>query len=416
MNLIESLSDWPSVHQRHRAAPLLREREQYLAHLLQMGRNTNQVRSVAAYLIQIVRTLELNNLRMVELTEIDRAGERWITYRGPERLHTHANTTPTIFVTLARQWLLFHGHLILPTAPTGGFDVQLAEFTSALESRRLASATISGYVDRTHRFLRWISERHNDLSLVSVNDVDDFLANKREAGWRLTPLAGQCQALRSFFAYAENRGWCLPGIWRGIVSPRLPMYTEVPKAPSWELVRRLIRSVNGKTPEELRARAVLLLFSIYGLRVSEVARLRLDDFDWRNETFCVHRAKRGGIQQFPIQDEVGEAILNYLRYGRAYCACRNVFLTLQLPYRPLIAGAMAHIVRKRLKHVGVPLEHRGPHSLRHACATQLLKKGSSLKEIADFLGHRTIQCVAIYAQYDKRSLRNVAAFSLAGIL
>ena len=381
-----------------------------------MGRNTNQVRNVAAYLIHIVRTLELSTLRMVEPAEIDQAGNRWIAYRGPERLHIHSKASPTIFITLARQWLRFHGSLILPARRNGGFEVQLAEFRSSLESRKLAVPTVSGYIDRTRRFLLWISERHSHLSLVSVKEIDDFLASRREAGWRPMTLAGQCQALRSFFRYAEERGWCAPGIWRGILSPRVTMYTEAPKGPSWAVVRRLIRSVNGKTPEQLRARAILLLFSVYGLRVSEVARLRLNDFDWRNETFWVHRAKRGGLRQFPIQYEVGEAILNYLRYGRAHCACRHVFLTLMLPSRPLSPEAMTHIVGKRLTRMNVPSEHRGPHSLRHACATQLLKKGSSLKEIADFLGHRNTQCVAIYAQYDKRSLRNVAAFSLARIL
>lgn len=64
-------------------------------------------------------------------------------------------------------------------------------------------------------------------------------------------------------------------------------------------VRRLIRAVNGKTRPELRARAILLLCSICGLRSSEIAHLCLDDFDWRNKTFRVHRAKRGGIQQYP---------------------------------------------------------------------------------------------------------------------
>jgi integrase len=158
------------------------------------------------------------------------------------------------------------------------------------------------------------------------------------------------------------------------------------------------------------------LLSVYGLRASEVTRLRLDDFDWRNETFRVHRAKRGGIQQFPVQYEVGEALLNYLRYGRAHCACRNTFLTLQLPHRPLNPVTVGFIVRKRLKQMGVQSEHQGPHSLRHACATQLLKKGSSLKEIADFLGHKSTECVAIYAKHDRRSLRDVAAFSLKEIL
>ena len=76
---------------------------------------------------------------------------------------------------------------------------------------------------------------------------------------------------------------------------------------------------------------------------------------------------------------------------------------------------MWQIVGWRMRRLRIELEHVGPHSLRHACATRLLKKGASLKEIADFLGHRNIQSVGIYARYDTRSLRKVAAFSLAGV-
>ncbi len=387
-----------------------------MTHLLQIGWDANRVRAIAGYLVRIVQMMGLTSLRQVQLTEIEEAGRRWADNKGPERIGKRPDTSPRIFSVIARQWLRFHGALILPTAPPGLFDAQLAEFRNASESRGLAAITIGSYANRLENFLRWASERHNDLSFISINDVDDYLASYREAGRRPITIRSQCIALRAFFIVAEDRGWCLPGIWRGIVKPRLPMYTASAKGPSWAEVRRLIRSVNGGTPVELRARALFLLFSIYGLRASEVARLRLDDFDWRNETFCVHRAKRGGIQQFPIQYEVGKAILDYLRYGRPHCACRNVFLTLQLPYRPVGARSMWSLVGKRMKKLGIQSESRGPHSLRHACATQLLKKGSSLKEIADFLGHRTIKSVAIYAKYDRRSLRKVAAFSLAGIL
>lgn len=415
--MIEGLSHWPSVHRRYRATPLLREREEYLTHLVQMGWSAQRVLSVSASLIQIVRTLGLTKMRMVGLPEIDQAGERWMTYRGPERLHIfHAAASPKHFVMRARRWLRFHGHLILPVAPAGGFEVQLADFKSASESRGLAAASITTYIAQIRWFLHWISERHDDLSLVSVDDIDDFFASKREAGWRPMSLRSHSKTLRAFFTHAENRGWCSPGIRRGIAISRAPVKREIPKGPGWALVRRLIRSTNGKTPEELRARAVLLLLSIYGLRVSEAARLCLEDFDWRNETFFVQRAKRGGTQQFPIQHEVGDAILNYLRYARPPSACRNIFLTLMRPHRALRPSSVGNIVRKRLENVDVPLEHRGPHSLRHACATRLLSQGSSFQEIADFLGHRTTHCVAIYANCDKRLLRKVSAFSLAGIL
>lgn len=232
---------------------------------------------------------------------------------------------------IARQWLRFHDSLVLPVMPMGRFDEQLAEFKSALASRGLAPSAIRTYIERIRIFLRWASDRHKDPSSISLQDVDDFLAGHREAGSRLITLTSHCISLRSFFIFAEERGLCSPGIWCGIMSPRLPQYTELPKGPSWADVRRLIRSANGRSSIELRERALFLLYSIYGLRASEVVQLRLDDFDWRNETFCVHRAKRGGLQQFPSQYEVGEAILDYLQHGRPRCACRFIFVTLQTP-------------------------------------------------------------------------------------
>ena len=414
--MIETLSGCPSVQKRHLSAPLLKEREQFLNHLLQIGWDADRVRSIASYLVRIVQMMGLTSLRKVELTEIEDAAVRWANNSGPERVRKCSGTSPRTFAINARHWLRFHNALILPNAPAGRFDAQLAEFKHTLESRGLATLTVASYVNRIDNFLQWASERHGDLSCISITDVDKYLAGNRESGLRPITIRGHCIALRAFFVVAEDRGWCLPGLWRGILRPKLPLYTESSKGPSWADVRRLIRSTNGRTPVDLRARALFLLLSIYGLRISEVARLRLDDFDWRNETFCVRRAKRGGIQQFPIQYEVGEAILNYLRYGRPHCACRNVFLTVQLPYRPIGPASMYGIVGNRMKGLEIQSEHRGPHSLRHACATQLLRKGSSLKEIADFLGHRSIKSVATYAKYDRRSLHQVAAFSLGAIL
>src|SRR6266850_5366824 len=118
--------------------------------------------------------------------------------------------------------------------------------------------------------------------------------------------------------------------------------------------RRLLRCENQRTTTfSLRAHAMLLLCSIYALRSSEVSGLRLIDIDWREETFCVKRAKRGGYQRYPLQYEVGEAILRYLTKGRPRCPCRNVFVTLGQPYRPLTAVAMWQIVSRRFELLGI---------------------------------------------------------------
>jgi len=84
---------------------------------------------------------------------------------------------------------------------------------------------------------------------------------------------------------------------------------------------------------------------------------------------------------------------------------------LRPPYRPLQSSSLWEVVSRRIKQLGIASRHKGPHALRHACATHLLNKGTSLKEIADFLGHsdrgRWNLCEVRHA-----SLRKVAAFRL----
>jgi integrase/recombinase XerD len=229
-------------------------------------------------------------------------------------------------------------------------------------------------------------------------------------------MAAHCQSLRTFFRYTETKGLSEAKIVRGIKSPRIPRNNEQPKGPRWSDVKRLLSSAPNKTVADLRTTAILFLCSIYGLRGIEIRGLTIDDFDWVNETFSVHRAKGGKIQEFPIQFEVGRAILRYLRHGRPSCASRHLFVTLKPPYRVMNQTVLAKVVGFRMKGLRIELAHHGTHSLRHACATQLLHQGSSLIEIADFLGHRDIKSVGIYAKLDVRSLAQVAAFSLEGLL
>jgi integrase/recombinase XerD len=414
--MIEGILEERPALIRHRSAPLLREREQFLSHLLRQGTSHHRVRSIAAYLIHIVRLMELTRLRSVEVEEIKKAGECWANYRGPHRRRKPGRAAAFCFTYVAKKWFRFHGRLTIPRAPPHPFSEHIRDFIECMRSTQgLSPDTVRSYSSKAGVFLKWLASRHEALSLVSLQDVDDFLAGKAADGSCPVSLASVGQALRAFFGHAAMRGWCTPGIGLGIRSPAIPKYDGLLKGPTWKEVRRLLHSTSGMKPATLRARAILSLCAIYALRSSEVARLRLSDFDWRDERFAVQRAKRGGVQHYPIQYEVGEAILRYLTMGRPRCPCRHVFVTLHPPYRPLKTSSMWQITSRRMRQLGIVSAHLGPHALRHACATRLLRKGTSLKEIADFLGHSDSRSIGIYAKYDTRSLRKVAAFRLSGL-
>jgi site-specific recombinase XerD len=251
---------------------------------------------------------------------------------------------------------------------------------------------------------------------VRLRDVDDFLVFKGTNGWSRKTARGYADTLRTFFRYAQQRSWCKPGIAEGIISPRLYVHEGLPEGPEWKQVQRLLEGVKGNSAAALRARAVLLLLTVYGLRSGEISRLLLSDFDWRMERFTVNHSKRGGIQVYPLQRGVGEAILEYIRKARPRTSCRNLFLTLNPPYRGVRHSSLWRITSTRMDAAGVRCRKRGPHCLRHACATHLLEQGASLKEIGDLLGHRDFNSTRIYAKVHLEQLRRVADFDLGGLL
>ena len=94
---------------------------------------------------------------------------------------------------------------------------------------------------------------------------------------------------------------------KGSQGPRRYVHEGLPEGPTWTEVQRLLQGIQGKSASALRARAILSLFAIYGLRSGEVSRLLLSDFDWSAETFAVTHSKRGGTQRYPLQHEVGRS-------------------------------------------------------------------------------------------------------------
>jgi integrase len=129
---------------------------------------------------------------------------------------------------------------------------------------------------------------------------------------------------------------------RAIRNPQIRSRDTNVRGPSWKDVRRPIKDSDGPSKADCRARAVLLLCSVYALRSKEVTQLYLNDFDWHNETFTIRRRKGGPIQQFPIQHEVGAEIIRYLQTVRPQCTCRNLFLTRHPSYRPLETALSDH--------------------------------------------------------------------------
>jgi integrase/recombinase XerD len=399
---------------RHLNAPMLDQRQVYLAQLSALGRSRRSVVIHASTLCHVVEGFNLCSLKRVTEDDISEAARRW-----RENIVAKSNLPPVgreeEFKTVARSWCRFLGVYAPRERDKHQVETYLLDFRNAMQSEiGYLPSTIRAWTSPTRRFLRWISSRQQDLASVRLEDVDVFIAERRSSGAKSRTIACDCQALRAFFRHAKQRGWNQHGLGQIIRAPIAKRQISPPDCPTWENVRKMLDTLDVSRPSDCRAKVVILLASVYGLRCSEIIHLTLDDIDWHHEVITVRRVKRGRVQQFPLQFEVGEAIIPYLKKFRPASRLRNLILTLTTPYRPALSltSAMAHILSGP-RMMGRPC---GLHALRHACATELLSRGTSLQGIADLLGHSNLRSVSIYARCNQKVLQRVADFSLSGIL
>jgi integrase/recombinase XerD len=416
--MFEVLFAYPKVLARHQAGPATADRERYLAHCAGQGAARETLLRIARELLVIAERIDVTAGNPVTRSEIA-AAARECARQQKRRCHADSGErSRLLFVQVAVAWLRFLG--ILEDVPHGRRNIfagRVDDFIAHLRDERgLSPNTVCCQRWQIEGFLEHVSSRKASIASITVGDIDAFLESKGREDWCRVSVASCAAALRSFFRYAERRGWCSSGIAAAIDSPRLFKQEGLPRGPLWTDVQRLIDSTSGSEPRDRRDHAVLMLLAVYGLRSGEVRGLRLEDLDWIREVITIKRLKQRRMQYYPIVESVGDAILNYLQRARpGRCTCRELFVTLKAPFRPLSSGGIYHAVSSRLHVLGIETTHFGPHGLRHACAAHLVAEGLSLKEVGDHLGHRSVYATRTYARIDLAGLREVAAFGLGGL-
>jgi integrase len=192
----------------------------------------------------------------------------------------------------------------------------------------------------------------------------------------------------------------------------VPCDATVPSVWDPELVIRLLKVVDRSSPKGKRDYAILLLACRLGLRVGDIRTLTLDDLKWETATVEIAQSKTLEPLCLPLTEEVGEALIDYLRLARPQSDCREVFLTLTSPFQPFCGTDNLHRIVQFWKDLaGIRFrtkQRHGLHSLRHTLATQLLREQTPFHVISEILGHATTASTLIYAKTDVETLRTAA--------
>jgi integrase/recombinase XerD len=334
--------------------------------------------------------------------------------------HLPACRCPTPAPTYLYQVRSALGHLLrVPNArppsaqsvsPQNPVDVTLGHYRSYLrDTCGLAESTCTYRTRYAREFL--LGQFGNGPVSWGRLRPEDVMAFIAEYAARCSRHSAQVAAssLRSLLRFLQFQGDCGPALVAAV--PSIPSWQleHIPRTLSDDQLRQFLACFDRSTATGRRDYAMALCQVDLGLRVSEVSALHLDDVDWHAATLRVEGGKSRRTRSLPLTERIGRAIADYLRGGRPTTTCRRIFVRHTVPVGTAIGTELIRgTVRRAFAQVEGCAHWTGTHVLRHTAATRLHRHGASLKEVADLLGHQSIDTTAVYTKVDLPTLAAVA--------
>ncbi len=292
-----------------------------------------------------------------------------------------------------------------PALASSPVDLLLASFERYLVSEGgLAAGTIVGYLAHARWFVDGLGR--DGVAGLSTAEVTGAVLRRATSGVSVSASQNFVSGLRAFLRFCFLEGLVAVDLSQAALVVGGRRASLLPRGISPTDARALLDSCDRRHALGRRDYALITLLLRLGLRRGEVARLTLDDIDWRAGELVV-RGKGGREDRLPLPADVGQAIASYLRRGRPASDRREVFLQARAPYAPIASGTVASTVRRACRRAGIP--EVGSHRLRHTTACEMVGAGVPIVRIGQVLRHRSLQSTAIYARVDVEQLRQLAA-------
>ena len=296
-----------------------------------------------------------------------------------------------------------------PTARATPVDEELIRYDEYMDHvRGLAPKTRSSALRIIGRLLvSRFGDGPMDIATIKPDQVRRFFAQQAKLYSKPANAGTVVANLRGYFRYRASLGDLVHGLIGVLSYPANWQLSSLPKTLTAKEVEQLIGSMGQSGRSMQRADAIVRCALDLGLRSGEVAHIGLDDIDWRDGTLTLRHTKGRRVDVMPLPVATGKAIAAYLKHERPKTSNRAVFVRHVAP-RDVPVGP--DLVRKTIRQAFVPagLPYTRSHLLRHTMANRLLAGGSSLKEVADVLRHRSLNTTMIYAKLDSRKLSEVA--------
>ena len=274
--------------------------------------------------------------------------------------------------------------------------------------RGLAACTRSSRL----RIIGWLLEgkfkrREIVIARMRPDDIRQFLARRLAKKQSASYVSQHATALRSYLRYRATCGDPVGKLAAVVANPVHWRLATLPKALNVEDANRLLNSAATARKTPKRAYAIVRLALDLGLRSGEIANLNLADIDWQAGTLTLYGTKSQRQDVVPLPYQTGKSLADYIEHERPAIRHPAVFVR-QVAGRttPITSLAVQKVIKRSCRRIGLP--DVSAHALRHTVACRLVERGSSLKEVADLLRHRSLNTTLIYAKLDTPKLAAVA--------
>jgi len=391
-------------------AQLERHTQVYRDYLVDRGNAAGYVRSCVAAVVHLSMWMRQSNKRLADVGE-DLVAEFLEHHLPGCRCATNARHPTTVRAALRHLLVVLRAAKAIAPVPldTTAVGQELRLYDQYMEQvRGLALKTREGALRLVEALLR---EHFGDdairFEVITADQVRRFFATQAKNYKTPSSLGAVVSSLRGYFRWRASLGDRTHALVGALAYPANWQLASLPKSLEPAEVEQLEAALGQSGPSMLRADAMVRCALDLGLRSGEVARLGLDDIDWEAATITLRRTKGRREDVMPLPEATGRAIAAYLRNERPKTQHRMVFARHMTPReQPIGTDLVRKTIRQAYARAGLP--HTRSHMLRHTMASRLLAGGSSLKEVADVLRHRSLNTTLIYAKLDSSRLVEVA--------
>lgn len=269
------------------------------------------------------------------------------------------------------------------------FQVLFQNYIDKKKNEGLSKDTL-----QSHRiYLRRFSDHLNSCGISDIRDMDESVALRfTETFVRYSPalIHTTLCSLRTFFHFLYQNGFVSKDFAYIVPSDGYRQMTKVPSFYTKEEVQKILESIDRGNPKGKRDYAIIMIAARLGLRAQDICNLSFNNLKWKTNTIELVQEKTKELLVLPLLEDVGLAIIDYLKYARTECEATNViFLRLAPPVGKLEAPTLHSIVTQHIRTAGIKVQDgrkHGPHALRHSLASALLETNTPLPIITEILG------------------------------